>query len=231
MDKIMNRLNVLIYGILAGLAIALGGLLYILSITIIPNDFVIEPKLVGALLFPVGLLLVLYFKLNLYTGKIGVAFRNKKIDKKELNVFEWLLWILIGNAIGAFLLGIIVYVIQINTEGSAFNLAVMASGNSRVMAFTFSEIFKMTYKSILCGVLVYIAVYIFGKAKYNFEKVIGVIAAISFFVYAGFQHCVANMFYLAASGLWNINYLVGLLISIVGNSVGALLLDLFVKYE
>ena len=230
MDALKRRTNVLIYGIFAGAAIALGGFLFILSTAFINADSIIEGKLVGSLLFPVGLLLVLYLKLNLYTGKIGMAFRNKNLDKKGLNVFEWLLWILIGNAIGAFIVGLIAFLIMKLTPGSLFETSVLNAGRSRVMEFSFKEIFKMFYKSILCGALVYISVYLFNKAKYNYEKVIGVIVPISFFVYAGFQHCVANMFYLAASGLWNINFIVGLLICIIGNSVGAILLDLFVKY-
>ena len=87
------------------------------------------------------------------------------------------------------------------------------------------------YKSILCGALVYIAIFLFNRLNTNFGKVIGIIVPISFFVYAGFQHCIANMFYIAAGGVWNLNAFIGLLICILGNSIGALLLDLFVKYE
>ena len=67
-----NRLIVLFYAILAGAAIAFGGLLFLLSKAFIPADSPVPSQLVGALLFPVGLLLVCYFKLNLYTGKIGM---------------------------------------------------------------------------------------------------------------------------------------------------------------
>ncbi len=231
MKILKPRLNVFLYGIFAGLAIAFGGLLYILSIAYIPEDSLIPAKLVGALAFPVGLLLVCYFKFNLYTGKIGMAFRNKKLDKKGLNVFEWLFWILIGNAAGAFAFGGILYAICLGLDGSSFKEAIYATGASRVMAFEWRPILEMSYKSILCGALVYISVYFFNQFKNHFAKVVGIIVPIAFFVYAGFQHCIANMFYWAASGLWNVNFFVGLLICIAGNSVGALLLDLFVKYE
>lgn len=231
MDRIKRQLNVLYFGILAGAAIAFGGILFLLAKTIIPSDSPINPTLVGALLFPVGLLLVCYFKLNLYTGKIGIAFRNKKIDKKNLNVFEWLFFILLGNAIGAFLVGFIVYAFTLIDETSSFALTVKAVGASRDMAFEAEAIFNMSYKSVLCGMLVYIAIYFFNRLPTNFGKVIGVITPIAFFVYAGFQHCIANMFYIAAGNVWGVNSLVGLLICILGNSIGAILLDLFVKYE
>lgn len=231
MDSVKRRLNVLLYGIYAGAAIALGGFLFILAKAYIPDNNFISPTLVGALLFPIGLLLVCYFKFNLYTGKIGMAFRNKKLDKRGLNVFEWLFIILIGNAIGAMIVGLIIYAFTLIDKNSQFSLAVYAVGNARDMSFDFEGTFNMAYKSILCGALVYIAIYLFNRLNNNFGKVVGVIVPIAFFVFAGFQHCVANMFYIAAGGIWTINAFIGLLICILGNSIGAILLDLFVKYE
>lgn len=231
MSGFKNRLDVFIKGILAGIAIALGGVLFILAKAFIPDNGIILASLVGAFLFPVGLLLVCYLKLNLYTGKIGIAFRNKKLDKKGLNVFEWLLWILLGNAVGAFAIGLIIFGFTFIDKGSAFSNAVYAVGAARDMPFTFEGIFNMSYKSILCGMLVYIAIYLFNRLNDNFGKVVGVVIPIAFFILAGFQHCIANMFYMAASGVWTINSFVALLIVIMGNSAGALLLDLFVKYE
>ena len=231
MKFLKPRLITFLLSIAAGAAIALGGILFLLSSAFIPSDFVIDKKLIGALLFPVGLILVCYLRLNLYTGKIGMAFRNKKLDKKGLPTWEWLITILLGNAVGAFLIGTIIYLICLPLDGTAFKAAVIAAGASRDMAFEFQPIFDMSYKSIFCGMLVYIAIFFFNRLDNQFGKIVGIIVPIAFFVYAGFQHCVANMFYMAASGCWTWNYLVGLLITIVGNSLGALLLDLFVKYK
>ena len=230
MDSVKVRLNVFLYGIYAGLAIAFGGILFLLSKAYIPDGSFSASLLVGALLFPVGLLLVCYLKLNLYTGKIGMAFRNKKLDKKGLNVFEWLLWILLGNAVGAFALGLVIYGLTFIDREGAFAKAVISAGNSRAISLDFEGTGLMALRSVLCGALVYIAIYLFNRLPTNFGKAVGIIVPISFFVYAGFQHCVANMFYIAASGNWNLNAFVGLLICILGNSLGAILLDLFVKY-
>ncbi len=231
MEAFRKRLRVFNLGILAGEAIAFGGILFILAKAFIPSNDIITSNLVGALLFPVGLLLVCYFKLNLYTGKIGMAFRNKKLDKSGLNTFEWLAWILIGNAVGAFAVGAVIYALTLINKESSFSQAVYAVGASRIMAFDFISIFNMSYKSILCGALVYIAIYCFNRLNTNFGKVIGVVVPIAFFVFAGFQHCVANMFYIATGAAWGLESFIGLLICILGNSIGALLLDLFVKYE
>ncbi|MCR5079694.1 MAG: formate/nitrite transporter family protein [Bacilli bacterium] len=230
-DAVKRRGNVLWYGILAGAAIAFGGILFLLAKFLIPEDSIVPSSLVGALLFPVGLLLVCYFKLNLYTGKIGMAFRNPKLDKKGLNTFEWLFWILLGNAIGAFAIGAAIYAFTLIDPSSAFSKTVYAVASSRSTEFDFNGLFGMFYKSVLCGALVYIAIYLFNKLPNQFGKVVGVVTPIAFFVYAGFQHCIANMFYIASGAQWNANAFVGLLLCIVGNSLGALLLDLFVKYE
>ena len=230
-DPLKRRLNVLWLGVLAGAAIAFGGILFILAKAFIPADSIVPSNLVGALLFPVGLLLVCYFKLNLYTGKIGMAFRNPKLDKKGLNVFEWLWWILFGNAIGAFAIGALIYCLTLIDQGSAFAVAVKEVGASRSISMDFNGLFPMFYKSVLCGALVYIAIYFFNRLNNNFGKVIGVVTPIAFFVYAGFQHCIANMFYIASAAQWNLEAFIGLLLCILGNSLGALALDLFVKYE
>ena len=223
-----ERLKTLYLGILAGAAIAFGGLLFLFASAFIPADFIIDRKLIGALLFPVGLLLVCYFKFYLYTGKIGIAF-NPGVKKESINVFEWLLYILIGNAIGAALIGIILYLILLPFDGSLLKEAVKAAGESRITPFTFEGIFSMTFKSILCGMLVYLGILFFNLSNNHFVKVSGIVVTISFFVYAGFQHCVANMFYLTAALLWNLNSFVGLLLCIVGNSIGALILNVIAQ--
>ena len=91
-------------GILAGLAIGLGGFLYILMVFLVPGEF---GKILGSILFSLGLFLVCTFMLSLYTGKIGVVYEGKQ-DKS----FYWSLPVmLIGNAIGAFALGYLCYFI------------------------------------------------------------------------------------------------------------------------
>ena len=231
MEGLKKRFFVFLYGVYAGIAVAIGGILFLLTKALVPENSWIPSIIVGALLFPVGLISISYLGFNLYTGKIGVAFRNKNIDKKGLNVFEWLMWILLGNAVGAFIMGLIIYAMTFINRDSALSIAVIQTGDARVMPFTVKGFFDMSYKSILCGMLVYIAIFLFNNLKTTFGKLAGIIVPIAFFVYAGFQHCIANMFYIAASGNWNANALVGLLICIIGNSLGAILLDLFVKYE
>ena len=78
-------------------------------------------------------------------------------------------------------------------------------------------------EGVLCGALVYIAVFFFKNLQNWGMKIIGIIVAVTLFVYCGFQHCIANMFYFGMAFNWNINMLWNLLIVILTNSVGALL--------
>ena len=96
-------------GILAGLAIGLGGFLFILVTKYVEGEL---GKVLGALIFPVGLTLVCVFGLSLYTGKIGLIF-----EKKQTTTFYISLPIMIvGNAIGAVGLGYICYFAFRNLE-------------------------------------------------------------------------------------------------------------------
>ena len=216
-----NRVKTFLFAIFAGVAIGVGGLLFILSKTYIPGNW---GNIVGALLFPAGLITICYCKFNLYTGKIGIA-PNDGINTNGLNVLEWLAWILLGNIVGAFAFGLLVY--PFTLLGGSFADTVHAIGVARetmdpgVMIFT----------SILCGILVYIAVYFFNKSNENFGKITGVLIPIAFFVLAGFQHCVANMFYMAASGCWTLESTQALVGCILGNSMGGLLANMPVVYS
>ena len=62
-------------GILAGLSIGLGGFLYVLMTHYIDGEL---GKLLGSLLFSIGLFLVCTFYLSLYTGKIGLIYEKKQ---------------------------------------------------------------------------------------------------------------------------------------------------------
>ena len=68
MNSVKFQLLTFVKGILAGLAIGLGGFLYILMCQYVPGEL---GKVLGSLLFAIGLFLVCAFGLSLYTGKIG----------------------------------------------------------------------------------------------------------------------------------------------------------------
>ena len=200
-------------GILAGLAIGLGGFLYVLMTFTFHGDLAELGKILGSILFSVGLFLVCTFSLSLYTGKIGLIYEEKK-DK-------WFYWslpvMLVGNAIGAFALGYICYFIFRNTDVYTYALA---AANSRLAFNNAFDYIVTAIKAFLCGLCVYLAVKSFSL---NRLKPLGIGLLVFFvfvFVYCGFQHCIANMFYFGMANTMTWYTLINLLMVILFNSLG-----------
>ena len=205
----MKYLKVLLFGIFAGLAIGLGSFAFTITKCLLPGT---PGAIFASALFSIGLILVCVLGLQLYTGKIGVVFDDRsKLKENAIN----LPIMLVGNAIGAFGLGMLCHLIFMNVEG--VNNTILAISNAK----TGSDMVFL--EGIFCGALVYIAVYLFKNLQNWGMKIIGIIVAVTLFVYCGFQHCIANMFYFGMAFNWNINMLWNLLIVILTNSVGALL--------
>ena len=205
----MKYLKVLLFGIFAGLAIGLGSLIY----TIISAYFASTwGMILASMSFSIGLILVCVLGLQLYTGKIGVVFDNReKLVENAIN----LPIMLVGNAIGAFALGIVCHFIFNNVPEIA----------NRILAISLGKTNSTTVflQGIFCGALVYIAVYLYKNLQNWAMKIIGIVVAVTLFVYCGFQHCIANMFYFGMAFNWNIDMLWNLLLVILTNSIGALL--------
>ncbi len=192
----MKYLKVLLFGIFAGLAIGLGSFAFTIVSAYLTSK---EGVMFASMLFSIGLILVCVLGLQLYTGKIGVVFDNReKLAENAIN----LPIMLVGNAIGAFALGILCHFIFKNVPDIATRIEAISVAKT-ASKFVFLE-------GIFCGALVYIAVYC-------------IIVAVTLFVYCGFQHCIANMFYFGMAFNWNIDMLWNLLLVILTNSIGALL--------
>ena len=122
----MKYLKVLLFGIFAGLAIGLGSLAFTVATSFAVNEagkVANEWLMVGSALFSIGLILVCVLGLQLYTGKIGVVFDNReKLVENAIN----LPIMLVGNAIGAFALGIICHFIFMNVPEIATRIVNIA---------------------------------------------------------------------------------------------------------
>ncbi len=208
--------------ILAGLAIGLGGFLYILMCFLFHGELAELGHILGSILFAVGLFLVCTFCLNLYTGKIGLVYE----EKKEKEFYISLPLILVGNAVGAFLLGYICYFIFKDTD--IFAYAINAANKRLVFDNAFNYI-NTSISAFLCGLCVYLAVKSFSL---NRLKPIGILLLVFFvflFVYCGFQHCIANMFYFGFSNRIEGYTFLNLALVIIFNSFGPIVGVLFTK--
>ena len=194
--------NIFCKAVLAGIAIAIGGIIYLS----------VENKIIGALLFTVGLYAIVLNGLFLYTGKVGYLVVEK--DKKEYLLILLTTWLgnLVGTAIGAFAF--------LNTRNAlvAQNVDIICDAK---LDDTPLSIFIL---AVFCGFLMYIAVDGF-KEKGN---PIILFMGVSVFILCGFEHCIANMFYFSLAGAWSGKAFLYLLIMTIGNSVGGILIR-FVK--
>ena len=200
-------------GILAGLAIGLGGFLFTLMTYALPNEL---GKILGALLFPIGLSIVCIFKLFLFTGKIGLVFESKQSKDFYIN----LPLMYIGNIIGSLILGYICYAVFKNTD---LFLRISSIAINKTNFDTGYEYYLMLIvKSLITGLCVYLAVKSYGLIK---NKIIGVLLIFVFifiFVYIGGDHCVANMYYFSFANSWTGYAFLNIVLATICNSIGTI---------
>ena len=200
----------LVRSILAGMMIGIGGCVFIGCS--LPKYGV---PWVGAILFAVGLCTIFIFGFDLYTGKVGYAV-NKKAD-----YIPYLLIVILGNFIGAMILGFIA-----PTNLAEFS-ATLFSGK-----LTDVDYLQVFFKGILCGILMFIAADYYKNEK----KFLGALICVPTFILAGFEHSIADMFYFwagffgAADAFSFTDGLIFLVIVILGNAVGGILIPFCQKF-
>ena len=152
---------------------------------------------IGPVIFALGLLGVCYMGLNLFTGKCGFLFQDK------IKIVDLLL-ILIFNLLAGYVIGL------------AFSITdpkVFANAVAKVSTWNISWAFFI--KSVLCGIIMYIAVFMYKKGT-----PLGIIYGIPLFIFCGFQHCIANIITLGVARTFDPS----IFICILGNFVGSLLI-------
>lgn len=152
---------------------------------------------IGPVIFALGLLGVCYMDLNLFTGKCGFVIENK------IKLTDLLIILLVNLVIG-YLLGLMY---------STFDKEVFTNAISKVKTWDMSIVFFL--KSVMCGVIMYIAVYMYKKGT-----PLGIIYGIPLFIFCGFQHCIANIitFGIARTINWTI------VLCVLGNFTGSLVM-------
>lgn len=152
---------------------------------------------IGPVIFAFGLLGVCYMGQNLFTGKCGFLIEDKI---KLLDLFA----ILAVNLLAGFFIGVIF---------SLIDTQVATAAAAKAASWEISMPFFI--KSILCGVIMYIAVLTYRKGT-----PLGIIFGVPLFIFCGFQHCIANVITMGAAQTFSWS----LIICILGNFVGSLLM-------
>ena len=185
--------KLLTLGVLAGFLIGMGGAVTNTAAHTIDN--VSLARIICCLLFPFGLSMVMLLGAELFTGNcmISISVLEGKATIGGM-LRNWLI-VYLGNFIGAGLLaagcaffgqlnysngGLAVYTIKVAAAKSALPFE-----NGLVLG-------------ICCNLLVCLAVLCSLSAKDTPGKIMGAYLPVAFFVICGFEHCVANMYYIPA---------------------------------
>lgn len=185
--------KIILLGIFAGIFIAFGASSSSLAIHAMTNSGL--AKLVAGTIFPVGLMMIVLIGGELFTGDCMMAFGVLHRKYNVLNMIKVLFFVYVSNFIGSVLIVLLVHFSgQLDmTNGllGAFTIKV-ALGKVNL---SFS---KALISGILCNILVCIAVLMAGVAKDIPGKILAIFFPIMAFVIGGYEHCVANMYYIPA---------------------------------
>jgi formate transporter len=206
-----------ISAILSGICLALGAYGSLKAGFMFPGAV---GTLIGSLIFPVGLIMIIAFNLFLFTGSnlyvVGAyekLYSLKKVYKFWINV--WL-----GNFIGSLFVAYIAY--SVNISNHDFVTYVLKIYNDKLSI----PVFNLILLAIGCNILVCAAVLMAGEANDTMGKVIVAAYPVTLFLILGFQHSVANMFYLPLGMMYdNFSFyaIFSLLIVTFGNIIGGVL--------
>ncbi len=189
----LSSCKTFLLGILAGAYIALGGLgSQIASCSITDPS---TARLISSVVFPIGLFMVLVGGAELFTGNcliiIPVLSKKAKLSGMLRN---WLL-VYLGNMVGGFIIAAIATYSHLYNFDNG-NLAVKVVSTAVTKSnISFSD---GLLRGILCNVLVCLAVWCSFGADEIAGKVLALWLPVMLFIICGFEHCVANMYFIPA---------------------------------
>ena len=184
---------------LAGAFIAFGGMYFCVFLGDSTMPFAAQ-RMVGGICFCLGLVLVLCCGAELFTGNslMCCAKASGKISWGGLLKNWVVVWF--GNLAGALIAVAFIYMAQVwAMNGGGVGEAMVSVAASKVTP----DWITLFFKGIMCNIFVCLAVWIGFAGRTVADKVLGIILPISAFVAAGFEHCVANMFFLPMGLLLN----------------------------
>lgn len=192
--KKANSLSMRLFllSILAGVYIAFGALFASLLGTgatgVWPYGVV---KLLQGLVFSLGLILVVVGGAELFTGNnlMIIAWLDRKLKLVQI-LRNWMI-VYVGNFIGSILLAFAVLFSKEYLSANGSLGATMVSTAITKVNYDFGQAIIL---GILCNILVCLAVWLTYSAKSTTDKILSIIFPITFFVAAGFEHSVANMY-------------------------------------
>ncbi|MBQ9416590.1 MAG: formate/nitrite transporter family protein [Clostridia bacterium] len=212
MKHLKYACSVFLSALLAGFMISIGGAVF-LKVSADGSTF---GRVFGALLFSIGLFTILAFGLHLYTGKIGLLFLPGKSAGFKCSE---LCMTLLGNLCGTLAAG---GMFGAFLRGQTSSVAVV---NAKTTLLEEHPL-RLLALAVGCGVLMFVAVYGYNNVQNILTKGILVLFGVGGFILAGFEHSIADMFYVAAAGIWNGKTIGMLALVVLGNSIGGAVMGL-----
>jgi len=159
-------------------------------------------RVITGLVFSTGLILVVVGGAELFTGNnlISMAFASGKVSFKGLGV-NWVV-VYLGNFVGSIITAAIVFLGKQYTFGggsiglTALNIGELKTGLGFIQAVALG---------IMCNALVCMAVWLCYSARSTTDKILSIIPPIACFVAAGFEHSIANMYFIPVALLIKYN--------------------------
>jgi len=189
-----NIWTISLLGILAGFFIGLGAMFCTLVTTDIQIGFGLM-KLLGGVVFCLGLILVVLAGAELFTGNaLMVASRASGKIRLSQMFQNWGI-VYFTNLIGSLLLVLVVFYSQFwALDGYKVGVNALSIANAKV-SLMFWPAFA---RGILCNILVCLAVWLCFGARSTVDKIFAILFPITAFVACGFEHSVANMYFIPA---------------------------------
>ena len=178
-------------------------------------------KFVGAILFSLGIFVILAYDMKLFTGLVAT------IPHMKLKNLWKLPTCFIGNAIGVAIVAVLVYFSPVSN-------VVVSGAKSVISAKLYSENWAISSlcSGVLCGILITLSVLSVNHShKKELSANVGVIFPIIVFAFCGFDHSVANMFYFYYLGEVSWQVVGYIMLTILGNVIGGVLLPLVIKLK
>jgi len=218
-----GTVNLLVLGILAGMFIAFGaaGAVVLWGLSTLPA----LGKFLGAAIFPVGIMLVVLAGSELFTGNNLMTLGMFKGEYGFGHVLKNWVPVYIGNFIGSIFMAFLIYQAHLWGNGDTVN----AIGEKAIkiaeakVGLGFSA---AMFRGILCNIVVVLACWISFAAKDVTGKIFALWFPITLFVLSGYEHSVANMFFipvgmfLGGNVTWGTMIMNNLLPVTIGNIIG-----------
>lgn len=183
--------------LVAGGSIGFGALYYCIVASDSDLSFAVT-RVMGGTVFSLGLGIVMIAGAELFTGNnlIVMAWASGKISTAAV-LRNWLI-VYIGNFFGAAGLAVMVVLSHhLDMNGGRIGLTVLTTAVAKISP----DFVTLFVKGVLCNLLVCLGVWLAYAGRSVTDKIAALILPISAFVAAGFEHCVANMYFFSVAWL------------------------------